>query len=136
MRKFDNYVKHKIIEVEGIKVPSISYDGYKPYVDWYIYCDADNDVYRVDCIDYAAKWIVEKRQNIVVHTPIDHTNNIVNVVILKDDIIRCGRTKSKAILEHLETLYSTFYRNTNLKDKVLQMGSKYGLSTNYIIRQI
>lgn len=134
MPKFDNYVKHKIIEVEGIEVPSISYDGYKPYVDWLIYCDADNDVYRVDCIDYAARCVVEKRQNVVVHAPIDHTNNIINVVILKDDILKGGRTKSKTILEHLKSLYPVFNRNTNLKDKVLQMGSKYGFSTNYIIR--
>ena len=135
MPKFDNYVIHKIIEVEGIKVPSISYGRYKPYIDYLIYCDSDGDVYKIECHDYAGKYSYIKGANVLGHKPIDYTNDIVNMIVLKDDVLRGGRTHYLTIIAALRELNNLLRKNINLQDKLTEMGCKYGFSTNYIIRQ-
>ena len=127
--KSDNVIKHKIIEVEGTKVPSVSYDGYKPHIDYHIYCDAEGIVYEVDCIDYATKCV----SNTIIHKSINRDTDIINIVVLKDDIIRCGNTHYTIVLEAIQGVNRLLYRNINLNDKLTQMGYKYGFSTKYKI---
>lgn len=131
MSKFDKCVKYKIIEVEGTSVPSISYDNYKPYIDYHIYCDSDGNVYKVDCLDYAVRYTIDKGQYKIIHKAINHSTDIVNLIVLKDDIIRCGRTKYMTVITALNDLNSLFVRNINLENKIIEMGYKYGFSTTY-----
>lgn len=137
MVKFDNCVKYKIVEVEGTTVPSISYDKYNPYIDFIIYSDSDGDVYKVDCNDHAVKYTIIKGQQVATHMPINFESNIVNMIILKDDIIRCGRTNYMTVINALRELNKLLNRNINLEEKVIEMGYKYGFSTTYkIIRNL
>jgi hypothetical protein len=127
--KLDNVIKHKIIEVEGTIVPSVSYDGYKPHIDYHIYCDTEGVVYEVDCIDYATKYVSDT----IIHKPINRDADIINMVVLNDDIIRCGNTHYTIVLEAIQGLNKLLNRNINLKDKLTQTGYKYGFSTKYKI---
>lgn len=125
--KLDNVIKHKIIEVEGTIVPSVSYDGYKPHIDYHIYCDAEGVVYEVDCIDYATKYVSDT----IIHKPINRDKDIINIVVLNDRILRCGKTQYTIVLEAIQGLNRLLNRNINLKDKLTQIGCKYGFSTKY-----
>lgn len=127
--KSDNVIKHKIIEVEGNTLPSVSYNGYNPHIDYHIYCDVEGVVYEVDCFDYATKYV----SNTIIHKPINRDNDIINIVVLNDRILRCGKTQYTIVLEAIQGLNRLLYRNINLNDKLTQMGYKYGFSTKYTV---
>ena len=127
--KSDNVIKHKIIEVEGNILPSVSYNGYNPHLDYHIYCDAEGVVYEVDCFDYATKYVSDT----IIHKPINRDTDIINIVVLNDHILRCGNTHYTIVLEAIQGVNRLLYRNINLNDKLTQMGYKYGFSTKYTV---
>lgn len=133
MSQSEVYFKHKIIDIEGeTKAPLDSIKS--NYIDFYLYVDSQGDVYKMVCYDFAAKYTIIKGVERLGHRLIDKENHCVNIVVVHDSIYRCGRTHFNTVIEAIRGLYNDFRRNTNMDDKVSQMGLKYGFSTEYKIK--
>lgn len=128
----DSVIKYQILDVNGGQnVPLNS--NRSNYVDFHVYCDPDDSVFKMVCYDFAGKRTIIKGVESLGHKPIDKEIHVINIVIIRDNVYRCGRTHFNVVIESILKLCKDFWRSINMEDKVIQMGFKYGFSTEYKI---
>ena len=129
MRYKDNYMKYRVIVTDTDRVADLKSN----YIDFVLYCDSVDEVYKLECRDYAAKHIVNKGQHTLGHIPIDFERDIVNIIVVRGEDAKGCSTHYNLLIMDITALQSKLIRNINMKDKVSEMCRKHHIEAVYKI---
>lgn len=125
MRKKQQFIKYRVVIDNQTNYESNC-------LDFILYCDSVDEVYKLECRDYISKLHWKNGNYETIHRPVDSLD-VVNIYINKCNDMKGCNMHYNIILMDLVEFLQQLNGNINIKDKVSQISRKYHLMMDYKI---